>query len=216
VANLGVAGGRIADLANVTREERMLNMFPFAPHLAFWCMHYAGMNRNTFALSTGGGKCMGTEGNIKAILKLKPQVLVAMPTFVYHLLQQALDEHVRIEGVRLICLGGEKVPDGMRRKLSGLCEQLGSPGVRVIATYGFTEAKMASSTPSIASMGFASPRCAMPTPRAPAPPVRSTTFRSSPIMRRCCATRSATSSRSVRRRGCTRRRAFSPRGPAST
>ena len=101
------------------------------------------MNRNTFALSTGGGKCMGTEGNIKAILKLKPQVLVAMPTFIYHVLQQAIDENARIEGVRLICLGGEKVPDGMRRKLSAMCAQLGSPNVRVIATYGFTEAKLA-------------------------------------------------------------------------
>ncbi len=141
--NLTVGGGRIAEIARVTRDERMLNMFPFAPHLAFWCMHFAGLNRNTFALSTGGGKCMGTEGNIRAILKLKPQVLVAMPTFIYHVLQQALDEHARIEGVRLICLGGEKVPDGMRRKLAGMCAQLGSPNVEVIATYGFTEAKLA-------------------------------------------------------------------------
>ncbi len=141
--NLMLAGGRIAEIARVTREERMLNMFPFAPHLAFWCMHYAGVERNTFALSTGGGKCMGTEGNIKAILKLKPQVLVAMPTFIYHVLQQAIDENTRIEGVRLICLGGEKVPDGTRRKLAAMCAQLGSPGVQVIATYGFTEAKLA-------------------------------------------------------------------------
>jgi phenylacetate-coenzyme A ligase PaaK-like adenylate-forming protein len=141
--NLSVGGGRIAEIGGVQRDERMLNMFPFAPHLAFWCMHFAGINRNTFALSTGGGKCMGTEGNIKAILKLKPHILVAMPTFIYHVLQQAIDEKVRIEGVRLICLGGEKVPDGMRRKLARMCEELGSPGVKVVATYGFTEAKLA-------------------------------------------------------------------------
>jgi phenylacetate-CoA ligase len=141
--NLEVDGARIAEIARVTREERMLNMFPFAPHLAFWCMHYAGVHHNTFALSTGGGKVMGTEGNIKAILKLRPHVLVAMPTFMYHVLQQAMDDQVRIEGVRLICLGGEKVPDGMRHKLSNMCAQLGSPNIEVIATYGFTEAKLA-------------------------------------------------------------------------
>ena len=141
--NLAVGGGRIAEIAGVAREERMLNMFPFAPHLAFWCMHYASMDRNTFALATGGGKCMGTEGNIKAIQKLKPQILVAMPTFIYHVLQQAIDEGARLEGVRLICLGGEKVPDGTRRKLSAMCDQLGSPNVKVVATYGFTEAKLA-------------------------------------------------------------------------
>lgn len=140
---LARGGGRIAEIGCVTREERMLNMFPFAPHLAFWCMHYAGMDRNTFALSTGGGKCMGTEGNLKAIQKLKPQVLVAMPTFIYHVLQCAVDQKARLEGVRLICLGGEKVPDGMRRKLSAMCAELGSPDVKVIATYGFTEAKLA-------------------------------------------------------------------------
>jgi phenylacetate-coenzyme A ligase PaaK-like adenylate-forming protein len=66
-----------------------------------------------------------------------------MPTFIYHVLQQAIDENVRFEGLRLICVGGEKVPDGMRRKLAGMCEQLGSPNVEVIATYGFTEAKLA-------------------------------------------------------------------------
>lgn len=143
IERLAIDGGRIAEIGQVERDERILNMFPFAPHLAFWCMHYAGVNRNTFTLSTGGGKCMGTDGNIRAILKLKPQILVAMPTFIYHVLQQALDEHLRIEGVRLICLGGEKVPDGTRRKLAAMCAQLGSPDVQVIATYGFTEAKLA-------------------------------------------------------------------------
>ncbi|MBI4626784.1 MAG: AMP-binding protein [Verrucomicrobia bacterium] len=141
--NLAVGGGRVVEIARITREERMLNMFPFAPHLAFWYMHYAGGDRNTFALSTGGGKCMGTEGNLRAIAKLKPQVLAAMPTFIYHVLRQALDEKLRLEGVRLICLAGEKVPDGTRSKLAAMCAELGSPGVQVIATYGFTEAKLA-------------------------------------------------------------------------
>ena len=31
----------------------------------------------------------------------------------------------------------------MRRKLIQLAEKLGSPGVKVLATYGFTEARMA-------------------------------------------------------------------------
>lgn len=140
---LGIGGGRIMEIAKVQREERMVNMFPFAPHLAFWYMHYAGIQQNTFALATGGGKVMGTEGNIRAILKLHPQILVAMPTFAYHVLHQAVEEGKRMEGIRLICLGGEKVPDGTRRKLVELCEHLGSPGVQVLATYGFTEAKLA-------------------------------------------------------------------------
>ncbi|HKB92074.1 MAG TPA: AMP-binding protein [Opitutaceae bacterium] len=143
ISNLGLGSGRITEITKVSREERILNMLPFAPHLAFWYMHYAGIGQNTFTLSTGGGKVMGTDGNIRAIQKLKPQILVAMPTFAYHVLQQALEEGKRLEGIRMICLGGEKVPDGMRRKLIELCAQVGSPDVTLVVTYGFTEAKLA-------------------------------------------------------------------------
>jgi phenylacetate-coenzyme A ligase PaaK-like adenylate-forming protein len=58
-------------------------------------------------------------------------------------LTQAVEEKVRIEGVRGVLFGGEKVADGMRRKVIELLAQLGSPGVNVVATYGFTEAKLA-------------------------------------------------------------------------
>lgn len=143
IANLGLGSGRIVEIGGVQRDERMINMFPFAPHLAFWYMYYSGLDRNIFALATGGGKVMGTEGNLRAILKLKPQVLVSMPTFLYHVLQQAVEQKLRIEGLRILVLGGDKVPDGTRRKLGALCEQLGSPGVKIMATYGFTEAKFA-------------------------------------------------------------------------
>lgn len=143
IANLGKGSGRVADICGVTREERMLNMFPFAPHLAFWYMYYSGIDRNIFALATGGGKVMGTEGNLRAIQKIRPQHLTAMPTFLYHVLTQAVDEKLRIEGVRGVLFGGEKVADGTRRKVAELLAQLGSPGVNVVATYGFTEAKLA-------------------------------------------------------------------------
>lgn len=143
VKNLGIGSGRVADMCGVGRTDRMLNMFPFAPHLAFWYMYYAGVDRNVFALATGGGKVMGTDGNLRAIQKIKPQQLAAMPTFVYHVLSQAVEENLRLEGIRGILLGGEKVADGTRRKLAELCAQLGSPDVHVVATYGFTECKLA-------------------------------------------------------------------------
>lgn len=143
IAHLGLGSGRIVDIGGVRSDERMVNMFPFAPHLAFWYMYYAGIERNIFALATGGGKVMGTEGNLRAVVKLKPQVLVAMPTFLYHVLQQAVEQKLRLDGIRLLVLGGDKVPDGTRRKLGALCAELGSPDVRIMATYGFTEAKLA-------------------------------------------------------------------------
>jgi len=118
-------------------------MFPYAPHLAFWSSHYAATAFGVFCVGTGGGKVMGTEGNLRMIQKIKPDVLIGMPTFVYHVLQQAVELGVRCENLKRLVLGGEKVAEGMRRKLRNLASKLGSPGVVVLSTYGFTESKLA-------------------------------------------------------------------------
>jgi phenylacetate-coenzyme A ligase PaaK-like adenylate-forming protein len=45
--------------------------------------------------------------------------------------------------LRRLVLGGEKAAEGIRRKLLNLAAKLGSPGVDVVSTYGFTESKLA-------------------------------------------------------------------------
>ena len=158
IQNLSVAGANIIQLGGAKKEDKILNMFPYAPHLAYWLAHYACMSMNLFCLSTGGGKVMGTEGNIRMLTKIKPNIVVGMPTFVYHVLKQAVEEGSTCSSIKTLVLGGEKVVDGTRRKLSALAEKLGSPHVKVIATYGFTEAKMAwaeaPATPGEPSSGY--------------------------------------------------------------
>src|SRR6185503_11268414 len=78
---LGVTGRRVMEICNAQHEYRVMNLFPYAPHLAFWFTHYASTEFGVFALGTGGGKLMGTEGNLRLIEKIKPDVLVGMPTF---------------------------------------------------------------------------------------------------------------------------------------
>jgi phenylacetate-coenzyme A ligase PaaK-like adenylate-forming protein len=141
--NLASAGRRLFEVCGARREMRMLNLFPYAPHLAFWQTHYGGTEYGVFVASTGGGKVMGTEGNLRLIRKIRPDVLIGMPTFIYHLLHQAREEGMRMETLRRIVMGGEKVPVGMRRKLLNLCAELGAKETDIVATYGFTEAKMA-------------------------------------------------------------------------
>jgi phenylacetate-coenzyme A ligase PaaK-like adenylate-forming protein len=141
--HLAHGGERIMQICAAQRDMRLLNMFPYAPHLAFWLVHYAATAFGLFCLGTGGGRVMGTEGNLRLIQKTKPDVLIGMPTFIYHVLQQAVEAGLRVEGLRRLVLGGEKVAEGIRRKLRHLAEKLGSPNVDVLATYGFTEAKMA-------------------------------------------------------------------------
>jgi phenylacetate-coenzyme A ligase PaaK-like adenylate-forming protein len=124
-------------------DDRIVNMFPYAPHLAFWQTHYAMIAYNVFAVSTGGGKVMGTDGNIRITRKVNPNAIIGMPTFVYHMLTQALEESCTFSNLSTLVLGGEKVPAGMRKKLAELVAQLGGQEASVVATYGFTEAKMA-------------------------------------------------------------------------
>jgi phenylacetate-CoA ligase len=143
LAALRTAGFRLMQLAGASKSDRMLSMFPFAPHLAFWQTHYAGTAFGVFLLSSGGGKTIGTSGNIRMLRKLNPDVLIGMPTFIYHVLREAALDGVRCDKLRAIVLGGEKVPQGLRRKLQECASSLDARSVNVISTYGFTEAKMA-------------------------------------------------------------------------
>ena len=143
IERLTEGGIRLMTLCKSDRAWRHINAFPFAPHLAFWQAHYAGTGFGTFLVSSGGGKTMGTDGNVKLLDKINPDAVMAMPTFLYHLLQQGAENGSKWTNLKRLVLGGEKVPAGMRRKLKALCAEMGSPDVAVMSTYGFTEAKIA-------------------------------------------------------------------------
>ncbi|MFC7336222.1 phenylacetate--CoA ligase family protein [Haloferula chungangensis] len=140
---LEVGGRRMMELCQSDPAWRHINAFPFAPHLAFWQAHYASLGYNAFMVASGGGKTMGTEGNIRLIDKIDPDAIIAMPTFLYHLLQEGAAAGSRWKNLKRLVLGGEKVPAGMRRKLRDLCTEMGAPQVAIMSTYGFTEAKVA-------------------------------------------------------------------------
>ena len=140
--NMEITGRRLMECGRALPEFRHVNMFPYAPHLAFWQAHQASLGFNTFMVSTGGGKTLGTEGNIRIIDKIRPDILIGMPTFMYHLLREAVEMGKFWPNLKRIVLGGEKTAQGLRARLRDLCCELGAE-VHVISIYGFTEAKMA-------------------------------------------------------------------------
>ena len=143
LANLARGGGRIYEICEARPDFRLLNTFPYAPHLAFWLGHYGGMEFKNLVVSSGGGKVFGTDGQLRLLRQLQPHVLMGMPTFLYHVLHQAVAEGLRCPNLQCIVLGGEKAAVGLKQKLAILARELGAGEVNVIATYGFTEAKMA-------------------------------------------------------------------------
>jgi len=143
IANLREYGYRLLEIFGAKGDTRAVNLFPYAPHLAFWQTVFAGFSHNNFLLSTGGGKVMGTQGNIEAISKSRPNILIGVPSYVYHLVRTAEESGKDFSFVQTIVLGASAIPLGFKEKLAALLRSMGAKHIRVIGTYGFTEAKCA-------------------------------------------------------------------------
>jgi len=140
---LHLVGKRLIDTCGVEPGDRALNVFPYAPHLAFWQVFAVSQAATMLMVHTGGGKVMGTAGNIAALDRLQPDMLIGVPGYVYHLLRQANEQRVKLTKLKCIALGAERVPTALKARLADLCAQMGRSGVRVQGVYGFTEARQA-------------------------------------------------------------------------
>lgn len=136
-------GKRMMDCLGISAEDRIINAFPFAPHLAFWQTFYSCRANDVLAMHTGGGKILGTERIIKAIASMKASALIAMPGYAYHLIREAHEQKAKFNALKFLVLGGEKVSDGLREKLRELLTGLGAKNAEILATYAFTEGKIA-------------------------------------------------------------------------
>lgn len=143
IENLRISGYRLLEVFAGSSEIRIVNLFPYAPHLAFWQTVFAGLSHCAFILSTGGGKTMGTQANIDAVAKIRPNVVVGVPSYVYHLVRTAAEQNKDFSFVEKVILGASAVPLGFKQKLAVLLRGMGARHVRVMGTYGFTEAKCA-------------------------------------------------------------------------
>ncbi len=141
--NLRISGSRLLDVFGGRGDIRAVNLFPYAPHLAFWQTVFAGLSHNNFLLSTGGGKVMGTEGNIDSISKVKPEIIIGIPSYIYHLVRSAKELGKDFSFVQKVVLGASAIPLGFKEKLADLLRSIGAKHIRVFGTYGFTEAKCA-------------------------------------------------------------------------
>jgi len=141
--NLYKSGSRMVGLFDIKGDERIMNLFPFAPHLAFWQTFFGAIEANVFSLSTGGGKVMGTEGNLTALMRIKPSTILGVPSYIYHLLRYAQEKKHDLSFLKKIVLGAAKVTPAYKLKLSEIVCAQGGSDVRIFGTYGFTEARSA-------------------------------------------------------------------------
>ncbi len=143
IENLNISGARMLSLFNMDPEGRIVNLFPFAPHLAFWQVFFGGLASNVFALGTGGGKVMGTDGNLAAVQKIQPSLMLGVPSYIYHLVRTAQERNLKLGFINKVVLGAAKVTVPFKQRLASLLESMGSRNVSVLGTYGFTESRAA-------------------------------------------------------------------------
>ena len=141
---LAKGGARMLDVHDIHNvDARIVNTFPFAPHLAFWQAAFAGFETGRFMMSTGGGKVMGTSGNLRLLQKMNTTVILGTPGYIYHLLKEGAASDARMPNVNLVVLGAEKVTPGLKAKMAEALAAMGAKDVVISGTYGFTEARMA-------------------------------------------------------------------------
>lgn len=141
--NLYLSGNRMMELFDLNPDEKIVNMFPFAPHLAFWQVYAGGMEAGYFTFHTGGGRAIGTEGNLSALQRIQPAMILGVPSYVYHVLRTAAERGEDMSFVKRVVLGAARVTVGFKQKLAELLESMGARDVAIFGTYGFTEARCA-------------------------------------------------------------------------
>jgi acetyl-CoA C-acetyltransferase/acetyl-CoA acyltransferase len=141
---LGEGGARMMDVFGLAGPDvRIVNAFPFAPHLAFWMTSFAGFRTGMLIVPTGGGKVVGSSGNLRLLEKLAATVLIATPGFAYHLARIARDERRDLSKIDTVILGAEKVTPGLKHKMAEALSACGAREPKILGTYGFTEARLA-------------------------------------------------------------------------
>ncbi len=141
--NLNLSGTRMFQIFGIDPSERIVNCFPYAPHLAFWQVAMAGFAIPSLIMSTGGGKVMGTDGNIKIICRIKPSVVLGVPSYIYHVIRTAKEQGADFSSIKKVILGAAKVTVGFKMKLAEMLADLGAKDVKIFGTYGFTEGRTA-------------------------------------------------------------------------
>jgi len=134
---------RSGNIVGIPRDVRLLNLFPFAPHLAFYFALMAGQRGGWFMYHTGGGAVTPTSKSVELAQKLKATAFSGIPSYIYHLCLKALEAGAKFDSLKFILTAGERFPDALKCKIERLFAELGSPNVKVHDVYGTTEMRTA-------------------------------------------------------------------------
>lgn len=140
---------RLAAMANwcgIKLDDKCLNLFPAAPHLAFFQVVFSQMLLGGSVFHTCGGSVMPTERQVQIAERVGFDYLVAIPSYLTYWLETAIQMRVRgeiqkIDSIKYAVVAAEPMVPAYRERIKSQFAALGCRDVKVIEGYGMTELK---------------------------------------------------------------------------
>jgi len=117
----------------------IMNLFPFAPHLAFNVVFFVNLNSNLRMFHTGGGSVTSTKKTLEVLNMVDANVILGVPSYIYHLLKKAQEQGADLSSIKLVVCAGEKLTFSTRKRINEILEELGAKDFKVFDVYGATE-----------------------------------------------------------------------------
>jgi phenylacetate-coenzyme A ligase PaaK-like adenylate-forming protein len=127
--------------------ERAMNIFPGAPHLAFFAPVLAKATVGTSSFDTFGGSVIPTDRQISIFAQGGFSSLTAVPSYLVHWLRRAkaLQQEGaigKLDAFKRVAVGAEPMSESLREHIRELALGLGAhPRFKIYQTLGMTEMK---------------------------------------------------------------------------
>ena len=129
--------------------DRTMNVFPGAPHLAFFTPVLAKTAAGTSTFETFGGHVIPTDRQIEIFAQGGFSTMTAVPSYLVHWLRRALE--LKSQGVigpldqwKRVLVGAEPLSEPLREYIRSLALELGvDPRFHILQSLGMTEMKWA-------------------------------------------------------------------------
>ncbi len=120
-------------------EWSVINVFPFAPQLAFNFIYFVNLNSNIRMFHTGGGAVTSTKKTLEIIEMVQSNIIFGVPSYVYHLLRKAQEIDADLSSVKLVATGGEKLTKSTRKRMTDILVERGAQDPKLFDMFGTTE-----------------------------------------------------------------------------
>lgn len=130
-------------------SERTMNIFPGAPHLAFFSPVLAKVALGTSSFETFGGSVIPTDRQISIFAQGGFSSMTAVPSYLVHWLRKATELQKqgvigKLSSFKRVIVGAEPLSEPLRECIRQLAHGLGvHPRFRIFQTLGMTEMKWA-------------------------------------------------------------------------